>query len=62
MTDLIKTGIALVVGVIVLVIVADVINDSINSDIGNTAFIVVGFITTGIALGLLVAAFQTVRA
>ncbi len=62
MADLISAGIALVVGVIVLVIVSDVINQSINSDIGATAFIVVGFITVGISLGLLVRSFATVSA
>ncbi|KKL58900.1 hypothetical protein LCGC14_2220710 [marine sediment metagenome] len=60
MADLIQAGIALVVGVIVLVIVSDVINQSLNSDVGATAFIVVGFITVGLALGLLVRSFATV--
>ena len=60
MADLIQAGIALVVGVIVLVIVSDVINQSLNADVGATAFIVVGFITVGLALGLLVRSFATV--
>jgi len=60
MADMVKMGIALVVGVIILVIVSNVINQSINSDIGATAYIVVGFITVGLALGLLVSAFGTV--
>jgi len=60
MADLIKAGIALVVGVIVLVIVSDVINQSLNADVGATAFIVVGFITVGLSLGLLVRSFATV--
>jgi len=61
MADMVKMGIALVVGVIILVIVSNVINQSINSDIGATAYIVVGFITVGLALGLLVSAFGTVN-
>ncbi len=62
MANLIQAGIALVVGVIVLVIVSDVINQSLNADVGATAFIVVGFITVGLALGLLVRSFATVSA
>lgn len=59
--NLISAGIFLVVGVIVLVVVAQVINSSINQvAFGSTAFVVIGFITVGLALGLLVRSFATI--
>jgi len=47
---------ALIVGTIGLVVVAAVIGTT-NSDIGSTAYTVLGFVTVGIAVSLLVKAF-----
>jgi len=47
---------ALIVGTVGIIIVASVIATT-NSDIGSTAFTVLGFLTVGMAVGLLVMAF-----
>jgi len=47
---------ALIVGTVGIVVVAAVIA-STNSDIGTTAWTVLGFVTVGMAVGLLVLAF-----
>ena len=48
---------ALIVGTVGIIIVAAVVA-STNSDIGSTAFTVLGFLTVGMAVGLLVMAFN----
>jgi len=52
-----STVTTLIVGTIGLVVVAAVIA-STNSDIGATAWTVLGFVTVGMAVGLLVMAFK----
>ena len=52
-----STVTTLIVGTIGLVVVAAVIA-STNSDIGSTAWTVLGFVTVGMAVGLLVMAFK----
>ena len=47
----------LIVGTVGIVVVAAVIA-STNSDIGSTAWTVLGFVTVGMAVGLLVMAFK----
>ena len=48
----------LIVGTVGIVVVAAVIA-STNSDIGSTAWTVLGFVTVGMAVGLLVMAFKS---
>ncbi|MBR9701817.1 hypothetical protein GOV13_02755 [Candidatus Pacearchaeota archaeon] len=69
-SSLIRAGIAMIVGIIVLVIVANIVNSSINgssffpmlegTSLGATAFTVVGFITVGFALVMLVSTFSSI--
>ena len=48
----------LIVGTVGIVVVAAVIA-STNADIGSTAWTVLGFVTVGMAVGLLVTAFKS---
>ena len=47
----------LIVGTVGIIVVAAVIA-STNSDIGSTAWTVLGFVTVGMAVGLLIMAFK----
>jgi len=52
-----STVTALIVGTIGIIVVAAVIA-STNSEIGATAWIVLGFVTVGMAVALLITAFK----
>ncbi len=57
MASLIDNATQLIVGTIGLVVVAAIIATT-NSDIGTTAFLVLGFVTVGMAVTLLIIAFK----
>jgi len=56
-SSLITSATSLIVGTIGIVVVAAIVATT-NSDIGATAFTVLGFVTVGMAVTLLVIAFK----
>jgi len=64
-TDLVSSGVAMVVGIIALVVVSNVINNSVafmnGGVIPGSASTIIGFITVGVAIAIFVAAFKIIE-
>lgn len=58
MASLIDNATGLIIGVVGVIVVAAIIATTNAETVGTTAFLVLGFVTVGMAVGLLIIAFK----